>query len=113
MTSRRLSFSARFASDFKKLRKRYRNIDSDVRPLTERLKAGETPGDQIAGTGYTVYKVRLSNSDAQRGKSGGYRVIYYLQLADHVILLTIYSKSDQTDIPADTIHRLIEDLELP
>ena len=41
-----------------------------------------------------------------RGKSGGYRVIYYLQ--DHlgrVWLLTIYAKNEETNIPA---HKLRE-----
>jgi len=35
-------------------------------------------------------KVRLRNSDAQRGKSGGYRVIYYLKTKAKIILVTIY-----------------------
>jgi mRNA-degrading endonuclease RelE of RelBE toxin-antitoxin system len=53
--------------------------------------------------------VRVRNNDLQRGKSGGYRVIYYIETQDEVILLTIYSKSDQSDVPADTIRRIIED----
>jgi hypothetical protein len=34
------------------------------------------PGDQISGTGFTVFKVRVKNSDIRKGKRAGYRVIY-------------------------------------
>jgi len=69
-----------------------------VQPLIKQLKAGETPGDQIQSLGYTVYKVRVKNSDAKRGKSGGYRIIYYLQAQESLLLVTIYSKTEQSDI---------------
>jgi mRNA-degrading endonuclease RelE of RelBE toxin-antitoxin system len=66
--------------------------------LLEIFAEGGIPGDQIPDVGYSVYKVRLSNRDAQRGKSGGYRVIYYLKTPQRIILIDIYSKSDQVDI---------------
>jgi len=100
------------SSDFKRnlrtLAKRYRHIRSDVNPLLTQLEAGECPGDQISGIAYAVFKVRLRNSDAQRGKSGGYRVIYYLKTQTKIILVTIYSKSDQGDISERTICQIIE-----
>ncbi len=71
---------------------------------------GEIPGDQVQSTGYTVYKVRLPNCDAQRGKSGGYRVIYYIQIPQHIILLTIYSKSERSDTGMDAIQNIISDV---
>ncbi len=50
---------------------------NDLNPVLIQLEAGETPGDRIQGLGsYRVYKARIRNSDAQRGKSGGYRVVY-------------------------------------
>jgi mRNA-degrading endonuclease RelE of RelBE toxin-antitoxin system len=57
-----------------------------------------------------VYKVRLKNPSASKGKSGGFRAIYYVQLADLVVLLTIYSKTEQVDIPAEAIQDIINDL---
>ena len=68
-----------------------------------------------------LFKVRIKNSDARRGKSGGYRIIYYLKTEDHILLVTIYSKSDKADVPATEIRELIkraesetsEDLEEP
>ncbi len=88
--------------------RKYRLIKSDVQPVIEQLEHGETPGDQIQRTGYTVFKVRIKNSDLQRGKSGGYRMIYYLRTSDDVILVTIYSKTEQGDVTAEQIQRIIE-----
>ena len=111
MTDRRLAFSPRFTQDFKYLRKRYRRIENDLRPLLDLLRRGDTPGDQMMSVGHAVYKARLPNRDAQRGKSGGYRVVYYLQTADQIVMLTMYSKSEQSDIPADAIRRIIQEFE--
>lgn len=72
----KVSFAVAFQKAIKRLRKKYPRIRDDVQPLINQLSLGETPGDQIQATGYTVYKVRLSNRDTKRGKSGGYRVIY-------------------------------------
>lgn len=99
-----------FIKRAKKLQKRYPNIAQDIASLIEQLKRGETPGDHLQIPEYTVYKVRVSNRDVQRGKSGGYRVIYYIQTPARIILLTIYPKSDQADVNTEEIKRIIADL---
>lgn len=71
----------------------------------------ELPGDHIAGVNYTVFKVRLKNSNIQKGKSGGYRVIYYVRTANSIILATIYSKSDRVDVDAEVIEDVIAQYE--
>ena len=81
--------------------------------MIERLERGETPGDQIRRTGFSVFKVRIRNRDAQRGKSGGYRMIYYLKTPDRVILVTIYSKTDQGDVTAAEIRQILDAYEAP
>lgn len=53
--------------------------------------------------------MRLPNHAAQRGTSGGFRVIYYAQFGDRVTLLTIYSKTDKTDISAREIQQLAQE----
>jgi mRNA-degrading endonuclease RelE of RelBE toxin-antitoxin system len=58
-------YSDTFRRQLKRLSRKYRRIRADVQPLIEQLDAGETPGEQIQGTGYTVYKVRVANSDTQ------------------------------------------------
>jgi mRNA-degrading endonuclease RelE of RelBE toxin-antitoxin system len=103
--------SSRFKKDVKKLAKRYRSIRKDLQPLIETLQSGETPGDQIQGFNYPVFKVRLKNSDTEKGKSGGYRVIYYLQTATGIVLITIYSKSDQSNESNAVIEEIIRRLE--
>jgi Cytotoxic translational repressor of toxin-antitoxin stability system len=102
-------FAETFYVALKKLHKRFPHILDDVDPLVVELRGGETPGDRIPGISYRVYKVRLRNTDAQRGKSGGYRVIYYLETQEQTVILTIYSKTDQSDLPLDVIIGIIED----
>jgi mRNA-degrading endonuclease RelE of RelBE toxin-antitoxin system len=53
------------------------------------------------------YKVRIKNSNAKKGKSGGYRIIYYLKSQNNILLITLYSKSDRTDIAIETIVDII------
>ncbi len=103
-----LLFSDDFKTRLRTLNKRYRSIRSDLQPLLDELLSGNFIGDQIPGTGYTVFKVRVKNSDIQKGKSGGYRVIYQLRSDTCVLLVSIYSKSDQNDIPANQIREIID-----
>jgi len=76
------------------------------------LVKGETLGHQITGTGATLYKVRIKNSDSNKGKSGGYRVVYYVKHKHSTVLLTIYSKSDQTDVSINVLSKLVEKYKL-
>lgn len=106
-----VSFTDEFQRRLRHLFKKYRQIRSDIQPVIELLQAGEFVGDQIAGTGYTVFKVRVRNSDIQKGKSGGYRLIYQLESPTNVVLLLIYAKSDIADVAAAEIKSVIEEFE--
>lgn len=99
----------RFLQRLRKLGRQYPSIVGTVDELITELEAGGRPGDKIAGVGFDVRKVRLPNKSARRGKSGGFRVIYYLVFADEVLLLDIYSKSEQADITLEEIRQIIED----
>ena len=101
----------RFKQDLRKLAKRYRLIRQDLAPLIEQLQQGETPSDRILGNKYQIIKVRLKNSNIQKGKSADYRVIYYLKTQTAITLVTIYSKSDRTDIPNQVIEEIIQKFE--
>jgi mRNA-degrading endonuclease RelE of RelBE toxin-antitoxin system len=97
-----------FKREARALKKRYRNIESDLQTLIRQLQNGELPGDRIPGfADYIVYKVRVKNSDLRKGKSGGYRVIYQ-SLTSITVLLYLYVKSDQDDVTADEICAIIE-----
>lgn len=103
-----LLFSDEFKTRLRTLIKRYRSIRTDLQPLLDELQSGNFIGDQIAGTGYTVFKVRLKNTDIKKGKSGGYRVIYQLRNDTYILLVVIYSKSDRDDILANQIRDIID-----
>jgi mRNA-degrading endonuclease RelE of RelBE toxin-antitoxin system len=100
-----------FDKRLKALKKKYPNIRKDIETLLAQLADGETPGDQLQEMAHIVYKVRLPNRDAQRGKSGGYRLIYYVRKADTVYLITIYSKSEFDSVPDAQVVRAIESLQ--
>ena len=89
------------------LAKKYRSIQNDIQPIIEQLEQGELPGDQIPGVGYAVFKLRVRNSDIPKGKSSGYRLIYYVKTATGIILLTVYTKSEQVDIAAKDVQGII------
>jgi mRNA-degrading endonuclease RelE of RelBE toxin-antitoxin system len=107
----KLFFSDRFKKDVTKLGKRYRSIRLDLQPLIEQLEACETPGDRISDTDHVIFKIRVKNSSIQKGKSGGYRVIYYVKTNIQIILLTMYSKSDQSSINASEVRKIIIEAE--
>jgi mRNA-degrading endonuclease RelE of RelBE toxin-antitoxin system len=102
-----IELTPRFQRDLRTLAKRYRNIRNDIQPVIEQLQAGELPGSRIPGMEYEIFKVRIKNSDIQKGKSAGYRAIYYLKTSDSIVLVTIYSKSDISDIAVETIREIL------
>lgn len=97
-----------FQRKLKNLAKKYRQVPTDLQPVLEQLQLGEFLGDRIPGIGSPVMKVRIRNSDTQKGKSGGYRVIYWISSTKLVVLLDIYSKSDREDIEIDEICQIIK-----
>ena len=103
--------SPTFNRNLRTLAKKYRSIRNDIQPIIEQLAQGELLGDRITGVGYAVFKLRVRNSDTQKGKSGGYRLIYYVQTAMGIILLTVYTKSEQVDIVAEDIQNIITEYE--
>jgi len=97
-----------FQRKLKNLAKKYRQVPTDLQPVLKQLQHGEFLGDQIPGIGFKTMKVRIRNSDTQKGKSGGYRLIYWISSTELIVLLDIYSKSDQGDIEVDEIRQIIK-----
>jgi mRNA-degrading endonuclease RelE of RelBE toxin-antitoxin system len=89
----------------KELRKRYRKIDKDVDSFLANITELKDLG---ASLGNNLYKARIKNSDAVRGKSGGYRLITYLQLKDNTLtLIYIYSKSDISNVSEKQLDEIV------
>ncbi len=105
----RIEVTPRFTKRLRALSKRYRNIQKDVEPIIKDIQQGSFAGDQISGTNYVVFKVRVRNRDIQKGKSAGYRLLYQVESPTNVLLLTIYSKSDIDDLSTQIIDRIIAD----
>jgi mRNA-degrading endonuclease RelE of RelBE toxin-antitoxin system len=104
-------YTPEFKRNLRQLAKKYRHIKSDVQPIIQDLMQGRTPGDQIPGIRYEVFKVRAKNSDSAKGKRGGYRIIYYRPSSGPIVLITIYSKTEQSDITPAEIRRIISECE--
>jgi mRNA-degrading endonuclease RelE of RelBE toxin-antitoxin system len=104
----RVSIPDPFQKELKRLARKYPKVLNVVETLISRLESDHRPGDKIPHVGYDVYKVRLRNPSARRGKSGGFRVIHYVQTADSAVLLTIYSKTEQMDISPDEIRQVLQ-----
>ena len=109
--ARRVHIAPRFDRDLKRLKRKYPSVVPEVNNLIQQLRSVDVlPGDKVAGVGYDVYKVRLRNTSARIGKSGGFRVIYYVRVASSVVMLTIYSKTDQSVVSPSDIRVIIHDL---
>jgi mRNA-degrading endonuclease RelE of RelBE toxin-antitoxin system len=106
----KIEFSDHFVLRLKRLGRKYPAVFKELDALGDQLRQGLILGDQMGDIEYTVYKARLKNPSAGKGKSGGFRVIYYLRLEDHIILITIYAKTEQENISSAEIRQLIEDI---
>ena len=99
-----------FLSNVKKLAKDYRSIKKDLETFTNNFSENHLLATPIKNN---IFKIRIKNSDKQKGKRAGYRIYYYLKLGNEVFLLTIYDKSKQTKINESIVFRLIDDDDLP
>ena len=84
-------------------------MPSDLGPLIKNIEAGDLPGDQVPRAQEEIYKVRVANSDLQRGKSGGYRVIYSVETPTQRVLVTVYSKTEQADVTMEELRRILKE----
>ena len=76
--------------------------------LLSNLKDNALMGTAI---GNSCYKIRLAITSKNKGKSGGARIITYVQVHDESIyLLSIYDKSEQSSITDQDILSRIQHL---
>lgn len=98
---------SRFDKEVKKLSKKYNLIKED---LNNFVLDFDTIHKESTSIKNNLYKVRLSNSNKNKGKRAGYRIYYYLKVNDTVYLLTIYDKSQIESINENTLNQYIEEL---
>lgn len=93
---------------FSRLRESYLSDDEYAR-LQESLIAAPEQGTLVPGSG-GVRKLRWSQPG--RGKRGGIRIIYYTKSREGLIyMLTIYSKSEESNIPAHILRKIREEID--
>jgi mRNA-degrading endonuclease RelE of RelBE toxin-antitoxin system len=104
----KIKISPHFEKKTKNLKKKYPLIKQDIISVINDLKQNPLSGTPM---GNHRYKIRVKNSSTNKGKSGGYRVITYVKIKQYVLLVSIYSKSEQENILDEEIDQVIEDYE--
>lgn len=87
--------------------KKYRSLKIELEVLGQELSEKPTLGTPL---GHDVYKIRLAVASKGKGKSGGARVITYVQIDEEtVLLLSIYNKGEKESISDKEIQKLLEE----
>jgi len=112
----KIKVTKNFKKQVKILLKKYHSLDSDLRDLESKLKGKPELGIPL---GFNAYKIRLAIKSKGKGKSGGARVITYLETeiighvdkSKNVNLISIYDKSEVDNISNKELKNLIENIE--
>jgi hypothetical protein len=95
-----------FNKSAKLLAKKYTNFKNDLKVLREELLM---PSANSTDLGDNFYKIRLQNISINKGKSSGFRVVYFYKTIDNEIyLLDIYSKNDIKTISKNQLLKLVK-----
>lgn len=100
-----------FETKFKRLKKKFRTLNEEMKELTGILELTPTTGESLGGE---LYKIRLASKSKGKGKSGGFRLITYLltetEDGTDVYLITIYDKSEEGSIKIEVLLKLVNAL---
>lgn len=100
--------TAHFAKQLKRLSKKFPSLKDEFKDLINSLKENPEQGTSL---GNNCFKIRLAIRSKGKGKSGGARVITHIQvIKSRVFLLSIYDKSQQSDINDRDLSNWIKDL---
>lgn len=95
-----------FDKQLKRLIKKYPSLKTELFQLITELRSEPVKGVAL---GNGCYKIRIAIASKGKGKSGGARVITYLAITDEsVFLLSIYDKSQKSDIEDKKLLRLLD-----
>jgi mRNA-degrading endonuclease RelE of RelBE toxin-antitoxin system len=100
----------RFERELKRLAKNFPSLKKEFAELIAKIANNPMTGIFI---GNSCYKIRLAIDSKGKGKSGGARIITYLYIETETIyLLTIYDKSEKTDLKPNELKEIVNNLEL-
>jgi len=98
-----------FEKQLKRLAKKFPSIKTEFAELVSKLKQNPEHGTCIGGS---CYKIRIAIASKGKGKSGGARIISYIQITQSkVYLLSIYDKSEQPNITDKELKSWLKNLE--
>ncbi len=104
--SYRIEATSYFEKQLKRLAKKYPSLKQEFSNLLNQLQENPELGKSL---GNNCYKIRLAIASKGKGKSGGARVITHLQIIKtKVYLLSIYDKSEQSDISDNDLKSFIK-----
>lgn len=97
-----------FKREAKRLLKKFPSLRKEIEELKHLLSENPETGMAI---GKDFYKIRLAIRSKGKGKRGGARVITFVKIvAETVYLVSIYDKSEQTDISERELESLISEI---
>ena len=100
----------RFSKELKRLIKKFPSLKNEFSALIDNLNTNPESGTFISNN---CYKIRLSIHSKGKGKRGGARVITHVYMkAKTIYLLTIYDKSEKSDLKPNELVQIIESLDL-
>lgn len=98
-----------FEKQFKRLYKKYPSLKADVLQLIVQLRANPEIGSSL---GNQCYKIRIFIKSKSKGKSGGARIITHIVVTEQTVyLLSIYDKSEKTDLTVNELKFLLQEIE--
>ncbi len=100
--------SDNFKKEAKRLCKKYASLKNELNVLFGELEENPTQGIYL---GNNVYKIKISIASKNKGKSGGARIISYVQvIKSEVLLFSIYNKGEKDSISDDEINNFLNDV---
>jgi len=94
-----------FKKEFKRLSRKFSSLRVEIETLRNEILDHPQLGTPI---GHGFYKIRLSIASKGKGKRGGGRVITFVKVLDEtVFLVSVYDKSEQSDIAIHDLQNLM------
>jgi len=104
----KINYTHPFAKELKHLAKKYPSIKVDVSNLIKELQTNPLMGIPM---GNNFYKIRLAIQSKGKGKSGGARVITYVQvIQENIFMIAIYDKSEGENISDSELRNRLKHL---
>ena len=97
-----------FDKQLKRLDKKYSSLRREISELINTLEITPKKGTPL---GQNCFKIRIAIASKGKGKSGGARIITCVKiLKTSVYLLSIYDKSEQSDISDKELQSIVKNI---